>query len=166
MAALGGRPEPSRLSGVLSGELVPEVLTWSRRALRDALRSLSPDLVVFVTARTYDAGCVPPGADVVLDFVGEAGTPDDGVAMTRDAGSYFVIGYGGRVDVPTIDIISREINVIGNLVGSYNELAELMVLAQTGKVTLHTKAYPLDEAPQALHDLDSGLVRGRAILVP
>lgn len=69
VAALGGRPEPSRLSGVLSGDLVPEVLTWSRRALRDALRSLSPDLVVFVTARTYDAGCVPPGADVVLDFV-------------------------------------------------------------------------------------------------
>src|SRR5205807_3497827 len=51
------------------------------------------------------------GAQVVFDFVGEHGTEAEGVAMTRDAGSYYVIGYGGRVDVPTIDIISREISI-------------------------------------------------------
>ena len=31
-----------------------------------------------------------------------------------------------------------------------------MVLAQAGKVTLHTKQYPLDAALDALHDLDAG----------
>jgi NAD+-dependent secondary alcohol dehydrogenase Adh1 len=41
-----------------------------------------------------------------------------------------------------------------------------MALAQAGKVTLHTKTYPLDAAPEALADLDAGRVRGRAILVP
>jgi len=41
-----------------------------------------------------------------------------------------------------------------------------MVLAQTGRVTLHTSTYPLDSAADALHDLDAGQVRGRAILVP
>ena len=41
-----------------------------------------------------------------------------------------------------------------------------MVLAQAGKVTLHTRAYPLDDAQDALRDLDAGRVRGRAILVP
>lgn len=41
-----------------------------------------------------------------------------------------------------------------------------MVLAQAGKVTLHTHKYPLDNAVDALHDLDAGKVRGRAILVP
>jgi len=46
------------------------------------------------------------------------------------------------------------------------DLAELMVLAQAGKVTLHTQQYPLDRAVDALHDLDAGNVRGRAILVP
>ena len=35
-----------------------------------------------------------------------------------------------------------------------------------GKVTLHTKTYPLDAAPDAFADLDAGRVRGRAILVP
>jgi NAD+-dependent secondary alcohol dehydrogenase Adh1 len=106
------------------------------------------------------------GADVVLDFVAEEGAENEGFAMTRPHGSYFVIGYGGEIRIPTLDIISTERNIIGNIVGTYNELAELMVLAQAGKVTLHTKTYPLAEATEALQDLDAGRVRGRAILVP
>lgn len=106
------------------------------------------------------------GAEVVLDFVGEGGAIEDGTAMLRRAGSYFVIGYGGRLEVPTIDIISSEINFIGNLVGTYNDLVELMSLAADGKVALHTTTYPLTEFDTALTDLDQGRVRGRAILVP
>ncbi|MDQ1678227.1 MAG: NAD+-dependent secondary alcohol dehydrogenase Adh1 [Actinomycetota bacterium] len=106
------------------------------------------------------------GAEVILDFVGEGGAIEDGVAMLRRAGDYYVIGYGGVLSIPTIDIISTEINFIGNLVGSYNDLAELMVLAARGKVALHTVTYPLDEYARALDDLDHGRVRGRAILVP
>ncbi|MFC4004974.1 NAD(P)-dependent alcohol dehydrogenase [Prauserella oleivorans] len=106
------------------------------------------------------------GAEVVLDFVAEQGAQQDAFAMTRRAGSHYVIGYGSNIDIPTIDIISTERNVIGNLVGTYNDLVELMVLAQAGKVTLHTKQYPLDAALDALADLDAGRVSGRAILVP
>ena len=86
--------------------------------------------------------------------------------MTARAGSYYVIGYGGTINIPTLDIISTERNIVGNIVGSYNELAELMILAEAGKVTLQTRAYPLDAAVDALHDLDAGRVRGRAILIP
>jgi NAD+-dependent secondary alcohol dehydrogenase Adh1 len=106
------------------------------------------------------------GAEAVIDFVGEGGAIEDGVASLRRAGNYYVIGYGGALQVPTIDIISTEINFIGNLVGSYNDLAELMVLAAQGKVTLHTSTYALTDFAQALDDLDHGNVRGRAILVP
>jgi NAD+-dependent secondary alcohol dehydrogenase Adh1 len=106
------------------------------------------------------------GAHVVLDFVAEEGAEQDGFAMTREAGSYYVIGYGGTLHIPTLDIISTERNIIGNIVGTYNDLAELMALAEAGKVTLHTKTYPLDAAQEALADLDAGRVRGRAILVP
>ena len=106
------------------------------------------------------------GADVVLDFVAEQGAEQDGFAMTRAGGSYYVIGYGGTLTIPTLDVISTERNIVGNIVGTYNELAELMVLAQSGRVTLHTSTYPLDAAVEALADLDAGNVRGRAILVP
>ncbi|MEV4669099.1 NAD(P)-dependent alcohol dehydrogenase [Microbacterium sp. LWO12-1.2] len=106
------------------------------------------------------------GAEAVIDFVGEGGSTSDGVKMLRPAGDYYVVGYGENIDVPTIDIISAEINFIGNLVGSYTDLTELMVLAARGLVTLHTVKYPLDEFQQAIDDLNAGRVRGRAILVP
>ncbi|HEV3360552.1 MAG TPA: NAD(P)-dependent alcohol dehydrogenase [Pseudonocardiaceae bacterium] len=106
------------------------------------------------------------GAEAVLDFVAEEGAEQDGFAMTKPSGSYFVIGYGGTLHVPTLDIISTERNIIGNIVGTYNELAELMALAESGRVTLHTKTYPLADAVQAIADLDAGNVRGRAILIP
>ena len=106
------------------------------------------------------------GANVVLDFVAERGAENDGWNMTGSTGSYFVIGYGGELHIPTLDIITTERNIIGNIVGTYNDLAELMVLAEAGKVTLHTRTYPLDAAPDAIADLDAGRVRGRAILVP
>jgi NAD+-dependent secondary alcohol dehydrogenase Adh1 len=106
------------------------------------------------------------GANVVLDFVAEQGAEMDGWEMTGRAGSYYVIGYGGELRIPTLDIISTERNIIGNIVGTYNDLAELMALAQAGRVTLHTRTYPLDAATDAFADLDAGRVRGRAILVP
>jgi NAD+-dependent secondary alcohol dehydrogenase Adh1 len=106
------------------------------------------------------------GAEVVLDFVGERGAEADGWRMTRRAGSHFMIGYGGTVQIPTIDVISTERNLIGNLVGTYNDLAELMTLAAQGKVTLHTRTYPLDEVNEAIDDLDHGRLQGRGILVP
>ncbi|GAB3148929.1 NAD(P)-dependent alcohol dehydrogenase [Amycolatopsis stemonae] len=106
------------------------------------------------------------GAEAVIDFVGEGGATRDGIAMLRRAGDYHVVGYGENIDVPTIDIISTEINLIGNLVGSYNDLCELMVLAAQGRVKLHTAQYALDDFQAALDDLDNGRIRGRAILVP
>lgn len=105
------------------------------------------------------------GAEAIIDFVGEKGAIEDGVAMLRDAGTYYVIGYGENINVPTIDIISREINFVGNLVGSYNDLDELMTLTAQGKVTLHTSVYPLDAVNDAMADLDQGRLQGRGILV-
>ena len=106
------------------------------------------------------------GANVVFDFVAEQGAENEAWQMTAPAGSQFMIGYGGEFRAPTLDFVAGEKNIIGNIVGTYNDLAELMVLAQAGRVTLHTKQYPLDAATQALDDLDNGRVRGRAILVP
>ena len=72
-----------------------------------------------------------------LDFVGERGAEDER-GDDPPAGSHYVIGYGGTVEVPTIDIISTERNVVGNLVGTYNDLDELMNLTAHGLVKLHT----------------------------
>jgi NAD+-dependent secondary alcohol dehydrogenase Adh1 len=41
-----------------------------------------------------------------------------------------------------------------------------MALAARGAVNLHTQKYRLDDFQSAIDDLDSGHVRGRAILTP
>ena len=140
----------------------------------------NPDAVALATSIGADEGIVADGshvemvleltggegAEVVIDFVGEGGATSEGVQMLHRAGDYHVVGYGENINVPTIDIISTEINFIGNLVGSYTDLCELMVLAAGGDVRLHTTTYPLDHFQSAIDDLDAGRLRGRAILVP
>lgn len=106
------------------------------------------------------------GAEQVVDFVGEGGSTTEGLDMTRRAGDYHIVGYGEDIVVPTIDLISTEKNIIGNLVGSYNDLVELMALAAQGRVRLHTAKYGLEDFQTAIDDLSAGRVRGRAILVP
>lgn len=106
------------------------------------------------------------GAEAVLDFVAEQDVEKAAPQMVRDAGTYYVIGYGGALDVPTQVMILREISIVGNLVGTYNDLAELMALAGQGKVTLHTSEYPLDAINDAMVDLENGELRGRGILIP
>lgn len=106
------------------------------------------------------------GAEGVLDFVGERGVPAQVPGLLRQGGTYYVVGYGERVDIPNWDFVIREINVVGTLVGNYSDLAELMALAARGDVKLHTQAYGLDNINQAIDDLNSGQVAGRGILVP
>lgn len=106
------------------------------------------------------------GTHAVIDFVAEHGTTDTGPNMIRNGGTYYVVGYGGMVNVPALQIIFSEIAIVGSLVGNYTELSELMDLAAAGKVSLHKQVYSLDDANKALDDLHHGRVRGRAVLVP
>jgi NAD+-dependent secondary alcohol dehydrogenase Adh1 len=106
------------------------------------------------------------GAEAVIDFVGERGVPAQVPALLRQGGTYYVVGYGERVDIPNWDFVIREINVVGNLVGDYLDLVELMELAARGKVRLHTQTYKLADINQAIEDLYAGRLNGRGILVP
>jgi len=106
------------------------------------------------------------GAQAVVDFVGEGDAVANGLRMTRNAGYYYIVGYGGKVEIPTMDMIVTEKTIVGNLVGTYPDLVELMALADRGLVKLATREYRLSEANRALHDLKNGKVKGRAVLIP
>ena len=81
------------------------------------------------------------GGAVVFDFVAEQGAEMDAWTMTAAGGS-FRHRLRRRAALPTLDFVAGEKNIVGNIVGTYADLAELMVLAQAGKVTLHTRQYP------------------------
>ena len=106
------------------------------------------------------------GAEAVIDFVGEGEAIAKGLAMTGNGGYYYIVGYGGKIELPTLDMVTSEKTIVGNLVGTYAELVELMALADRGLVNLHTKEYRLAQANDALHDLHHGKIHGRAVLIP
>ena len=106
------------------------------------------------------------GANAVFNFVGEDPTIGDSVAMLRPGGTYYLVGYGGTVTLPTIQLVLGEISVVGNLIGTNPDLTDLIALAQQGKVVLRSTGYPLDAADEVIDDLRHGRIRGRAILIP
>ena len=134
----------------------------------------------------------PKGRNVILEKItGSPVVTNDGVTIAREIhlkdqfenmGAQLVkeaaiktndiVGDGTTTATVIAQGIIREgMSAIGKganpvLVKRGIDLAELMVLAQAGKVTLHTRTYPLDAAPEAFADLDAVRVRGRAILVP
>lgn len=106
------------------------------------------------------------GAEAVIDFVGEGDAVSTALAMVRPRGTYFVVGYGGTLTVPTLHLVLPEISVVGNAVGTHDDLRELLELAASGTVGVRTHHYPLDAFADALDDLERGRVHGRAVLVP
>jgi NAD+-dependent secondary alcohol dehydrogenase Adh1 len=142
--------DPSELALALAGEMGAHHTIKVDGSHVDAVKEMTDGL----------------GAEAIIDFVGEKGAIEDGIAMLRDGGFYYVIGYGENINIPTIDVISREISFIGNLVGTYVDLEDLMTLTAQGQVTLHTSTYPLDAINDAIADLDHGRLQGRGILIP
>ncbi len=107
------------------------------------------------------------GAEVVIDYVGEGGAQRDGVEMLGANGVDFLVGYGGKLEFEILtEALFPETSFVGNIVGNYNELVELVALAARGAVRLTTTTFPLDGVNEALHALDEGRMIGRGVLVP
>jgi NAD+-dependent secondary alcohol dehydrogenase Adh1 len=106
------------------------------------------------------------GADIVLDFVGTDSSHADATAMLSRGGTYSIIGFGGLVTVPSAALVGGENTVIGNLVGTWIDLWEVLQLHGAGRLVLKTETHPLDSINDVLAKLRDGEVTGRAVLVP
>jgi NAD+-dependent secondary alcohol dehydrogenase Adh1 len=106
------------------------------------------------------------GADLVFDFVGTDQTHADATAMLARGGTYSVVGYGGMVSIPSAALVVNEHAVVGNLVGTWVDLWELLQLHAAGRIVLKTEVHPLDSVNEVLDKLRDGEVTGRAVLVP
>ncbi len=106
------------------------------------------------------------GADLVFDFVGTDQSHADSAAMLARGGTYSVIGYGGTISIPSPALVVNEHAVVGNLVGTWIDLWELLQLHAAGRIVLKTEVHPLDAVNEVLAKLREGEVTGRAVLVP
>ena len=106
------------------------------------------------------------GAHVVIDFVGELGAEQVCWQLLRKGGTHFVVGYGGKIEVPTVHMILHEVAIAGSLVGNYTELVELMELNAEGRVKLHAQQYSLYNINMAISDFKNRAIVGRGVIVP
>jgi D-arabinose 1-dehydrogenase-like Zn-dependent alcohol dehydrogenase len=106
------------------------------------------------------------GTDVVLDLVGEGDVPQQALRMLAKGGVYAIVGYGGGLRIEHLDMINRELTILGNQIGSYHNLVELMDLVAQGRVTIESELFPMAAAADVLHDVEAARVTGRAVLVP
>jgi NAD+-dependent secondary alcohol dehydrogenase Adh1 len=106
------------------------------------------------------------GADLVIDFVGNQQTHDDGIGMLAKGGTYSIVGFGGMVTVPSGAMVGQEQAIVANLGGTWVDLWEVMQLHARGKLILKTETFPLEDVNDVLARLREGDVTGRAVLTP
>jgi NAD+-dependent secondary alcohol dehydrogenase Adh1 len=106
------------------------------------------------------------GADLVFDFVGTDQSHADSAAMLARGGTYSVIGYGGTIAIPSPALVVNEHAIVGNLVGSWIDLYEVLQLHAAGRIVLKVETHPLEEVNDVLGKLREGEITGRAVLVP
>jgi propanol-preferring alcohol dehydrogenase len=107
------------------------------------------------------------GADVVLDFAATQASLDLAVSLLRTAGELVVVGSGGgTVAVTKPGSLPAGARLRLPFWGSRAELAEVVGLAQRGRLPVMATAFGLAEADRAFDELRSGRVVGRAVLVP
>jgi len=108
------------------------------------------------------------GAGAVVDFVGSTETVTFGMEILRRGGSYVLVGlYGGRIDIPTLALPTRDIALRGSYVGNLGEMHELMALVKAGKVDpIPVASRPMSRVTETLQDLEDGRIIGRIVVVP
>ena len=108
------------------------------------------------------------GAGAVVDFVGSTETVTFGMEVLRRGGSYILVGlYGGRIDIPTLALPTRDIALRGSYVGNLGEMHELMALVKAGKVDpIPVASRPMSQVTETLKDLEEGRIVGRMVVVP
>ncbi len=155
------------LDAMSAAEIIALDLKSSARELASELgagHTLDPandDIPAEIAAITDDRG-----AAQVLDFVGADETTALAPDITAAGGDHHIIGYGGHVHEPSQALVDGEFSFVGNIVGRYAELQELVALVDDGYVDLHTTRYGLEEINDVAEKLEHGEIDGRAVITP
>ena len=100
------------------------------------------------------------GADVAIEAVGFEATFNQAMAVTKTGGQMTVIGNSQRMAQTNIqEIVVRELTIRGNYASKSGEFAACLDLIASGTIKIEpliNQILPLQEAPQAFEELDSG----------
>ncbi|MBP1448630.1 MAG: alcohol dehydrogenase catalytic domain-containing protein [Thermoproteus sp.] len=150
-----------------------EVIAVGRSARKlEVARKLGADHVV--NAREEDAVKAVEritggaGADVVYELVGARETFSNAVKMAARGGRIVVIGYErGALEVDPLEVVVKELRIIGSVGNTPAELVEAVRLAAEGKIKIVVdRVADLEEINEELERLRRGEVVGRVVVRP
>lgn len=107
----------------------------------------------------------------IIDFVGTDETLRLAASVLAPFGAIQAVGLsGGNIPFEAADISTIGLPWGASLMkpysGSYRDLADVIALAQAGRLQPNIETFALDQAITALDRLESGSISGRAVLVP
>lgn len=106
------------------------------------------------------------GADAIVDFVNGPKTVGPGIDMLRKRGRLILIGlFGGSVELSLPLVPLKAMHILGSYTGKLADLADLVALTKGGAIRpIVARKYSLVEANEALLQLKSGKIIGRAVI--
>lgn len=105
-------------------------------------------------------------ATLVLDCVGSEATLALAVSVAAGAGAIKVLGTGMGVLPFHTFALPLECSVSIGFWGGLGELAEVVALAEAGRLRTAVQRFPLSRVAEAYDELMAGRIRGRAVVVP
>jgi propanol-preferring alcohol dehydrogenase len=111
------------------------------------------------------------GADAVIDLVGSDESLRLAARIVAPYGAIQAIGLSAGSLPFEAHVVSEVglpwgVSLMKPYSGSYRDLAEVIALAQAGRLSASIQRFGLDDAPRAFDLLEAGEVNGRAVLIP
>ena len=110
------------------------------------------------------------GVDSVFDFVGSQSSVELATQVIAPDGALRFVGIaGGQLTYtasPMPTNIPFGVSVRSSYGGTRSDQYQVLELVRLGMIAVETTTYSLEQATEAVADLRSGLITGRAVLVP
>ncbi|MFI2364689.1 zinc-dependent alcohol dehydrogenase [Promicromonospora sp. NPDC019610] len=132
----------------------------------DLARSLGADHVVNA-AREDPAEAIQRlgGADVSVALAASSASFDQAFRSLRRGGRLVCVALpaGGTMQVPIFDTVLKGISVIGSIVGTRNDLADVFALHAAGRTEVVSLERKLDDVNESIDDVLAGRVPARIV---
>jgi alcohol dehydrogenase, propanol-preferring len=106
------------------------------------------------------------GAEGVFDFVGADATMALALSNAATMGTAALVGAAGGTAQVSWQTVRREVDVFIPQGGTMSDLAEVVALAEQGRLRFFDETFSFGDVPDAYRRLRSGDLRGRAVVLP
>jgi propanol-preferring alcohol dehydrogenase len=88
-----------------------------------------------------------------------------GFSLLSISGHYSSVGLvGDRIDIPLFPLVAREYTYHGSFWGNYNDLSEVIALAEQGRIQHSVHTVDFEDVNEAIDLIRAGEIVGRAVI--